>query len=60
MIPTCRSSATLTIYFQTGIKNKTFKWYQVKQAFQDPKTWLLILAAAAAQIPNGVTTNFSR
>ncbi|KAF9036440.1 MFS general substrate transporter [Hymenopellis radicata] len=44
---------------KTGIKNKTFKLYQAVQAFQDPKTWLLILAAAAAQIPNGVVTNFS-
>ncbi|KAF8922343.1 major facilitator superfamily domain-containing protein [Mucidula mucida] len=42
-----------------GHKNKNFKLYQAVQAFQDPKTWLLILAAAAAQIPNGVVTNFS-
>ncbi|KAF9036441.1 MFS general substrate transporter [Hymenopellis radicata] len=44
---------------KTGIKNKTFKLYQAVQAFQDPKTWLLILAAVGAQIPNGVVTNFS-
>jgi len=45
---------------RTGIKNKTFKMYQVKQALLDPKTYLLFCASVAAQIPNGVTTNFSR
>ncbi|THU89913.1 MFS general substrate transporter [Dendrothele bispora CBS 962.96] len=44
---------------RTGIKNKTFKTYQVKQALLDPKTYLLFFASVAAQIPNGVTTNFS-
>ncbi|KAK7691754.1 hypothetical protein QCA50_005155 [Cerrena zonata] len=44
---------------RTGIKNKQFKVYQMKQAFLDPKTYFLFFAAVAAQIPNGVTTNFS-
>ncbi|KAF5356616.1 hypothetical protein D9758_008204 [Tetrapyrgos nigripes] len=44
---------------RTGTKNKSFKMYQVKQAFLDPKTYLLFCASVAAQIPNGVTSNFS-
>lgn len=45
---------------QTGIKNKQFKMYQVREAFVDPKTYILFLASIAAQIPNGVVSNFSR
>jgi hypothetical protein len=26
-----------------GVKNHHFKWYQVRQAAQDPKTWLLFV-----------------
>ncbi|KAJ7073110.1 major facilitator superfamily domain-containing protein [Mycena amicta] len=44
---------------RTGTKNKVFKSYQVVQAFRDPKTYLLFLASIAAQIPNGVVSNFS-
>ncbi|KAL1668979.1 major facilitator superfamily domain-containing protein [Schizophyllum commune] len=44
---------------RTGIKNKQFKVYQVKEAFTDPKTYLLFVASIAAQIPNGVVSNFS-
>lgn len=50
----------LTDSLQTGIKNKQFKVYQVKEAFTDPKTYLLFVASIAAQIPNGVVSNFSR
>ncbi|KAI0707433.1 MFS general substrate transporter [Cerioporus squamosus] len=42
-----------------GVKNKTFKWYQVRHALEDPKTWLLLIATIAGQIPNGIVTNFS-
>ncbi|KAL1745032.1 major facilitator superfamily domain-containing protein [Schizophyllum fasciatum] len=44
---------------RTGIKNKQFKVYQAKEAFTDPKTYLLFVASIAAQIPNGVVSNFS-
>ncbi|KAF7311323.1 MFS general substrate transporter [Mycena kentingensis (nom. inval.)] len=44
---------------RTGTKNKVFKRYQMYQALRDPKTYFLFAASVAAQIPNGVTTNFS-
>ncbi|KAJ6511684.1 MFS general substrate transporter [Mycena vulgaris] len=42
-----------------GTKNKVFKGYQLIQAFRDPKTYILFIASIAAQIPNGVVSNFS-
>ncbi|KAJ7197770.1 major facilitator superfamily domain-containing protein [Mycena pura] len=44
---------------RTGTKNKVFKYNQLVQAFNDPKTYLLFISSIAAQIPNGVVTNFS-
>ncbi|WRT69127.1 uncharacterized protein IL334_006111 [Kwoniella shivajii] len=44
---------------RTGTKNTEFKWEQVREAFKDPKTYFLFFASVAAQIPNGVVTNFS-
>ncbi|KAJ7599234.1 MFS general substrate transporter [Mycena floridula] len=44
---------------RTGVKNKKFKMYQVKAAFMDPKLYLLFFSSIAAQIPNGVVSNFS-
>ncbi|KZT03080.1 MFS general substrate transporter [Laetiporus sulphureus 93-53] len=44
---------------KNGMKNIEFKTYQIKQAIRDPKTWLLFIAAIAAQIPNGIVSNFS-
>ncbi|KAI0728947.1 MFS general substrate transporter [Fomitopsis betulina] len=44
---------------KNGVKNTEFKIYQIKQALTDPKTWLLFGAAIAAQIPNGIVSNFS-
>ncbi|KAJ7648779.1 MFS general substrate transporter [Mycena polygramma] len=44
---------------RTGTKNKVFKYYQLIQAFSDPKTYILFIASIAAQIPNGVVSNFS-
>ncbi|KKA19847.1 Permease of the major facilitator superfamily [Rasamsonia emersonii CBS 393.64] len=42
-----------------GVKNRHFKWYQVKQAALDPKTWLLFIMAVGAQIPNSALTSFT-
>ncbi|KAI0759546.1 MFS general substrate transporter [Trametes elegans] len=44
---------------KVGVKNKQFKWYQIQHALVDPKTWLLFVASIAAQIPNGIVSNFS-
>ncbi|KAK7024758.1 major facilitator superfamily domain-containing protein [Favolaschia claudopus] len=44
---------------RVGTKNKVFKLYQLIQAFNDPKTYILFIASVAAQIPNGVVSNFS-
>lgn len=43
---------------QQGFGNKTFKWYQFKEAFTDINTYLLIIFGIAQDIPNGGTTNF--
>jgi hypothetical protein len=40
-----------------GVKNHQFKWYQVRQAAQDPKTWLLFVMAIGAQVPNSALTS---
>lgn len=40
-----------------GVKNRHFKWYQVKQAALDPKTWLLFVMAVGAQVPNSALTS---
>lgn len=37
---------------ETGIDNKQWKWYQAKEAFMDPRFWLLNLLALANNIPN--------
>ncbi|PGH23899.1 hypothetical protein AJ80_01961 [Polytolypa hystricis UAMH7299] len=42
-----------------GVKNRHFKSYQVKQAFLDPKTWLLFIMAIGAQVPNSALTSFT-
>lgn len=42
-----------------GVKNHHFKWYQVKQAALDPKTWLLFVMAVGAQVPNSALTSVS-
>ncbi|KAH9938890.1 MFS general substrate transporter [Epithele typhae] len=44
---------------KVGVKNTEFKIYQIRQAVADPKTWLLFVASIAAQIPNGIVSNFS-
>lgn len=37
----------------TGVQDKTFKMYQVVELLSDPKTWLLLVFAAASNVPNG-------
>ncbi|KAH8812797.1 MFS allantoate transporter-like protein [Xylogone sp. PMI_703] len=43
---------------QTGVENKHFKLYQVKEAFSDYKTLLFFFIATFANIPNGGISNF--
>lgn len=43
----------------TGVEDVKFKWYQVKELLTDPKTWLLVLFAAAQNVPNGKNTQTS-
>lgn len=40
-----------------GVKSHKFKGYQVWQAAQDPKTWLLFVMAVGAQVPNSALTS---
>ena len=43
---------------QTGVENKHFKSYQLKEAFMDYKLYLLFLAGVVGNIPNGGISNF--
>ncbi|SCV99430.1 LAFE_0A02982g1_1 [Lachancea fermentati] len=43
---------------QQGFGNHQIKWYQVKEAFRDPRTWLYFLFSICSNIPNGGLTNF--
>lgn len=43
-----------------GIKNRTFRWYQVRQALTDPKTFLLFCICMGGSLPNAATTAVSR
>lgn len=38
---------------KTGISNKTFKVYQLREALLDPKSWLLFIINVGLNIPNG-------
>ncbi|TFK75983.1 MFS general substrate transporter [Pluteus cervinus] len=44
---------------QGGTENKTFKRYQMLEAFTDVRTWMLVLIMLIISIPNGALTNFS-
>ncbi|KAJ4366156.1 hypothetical protein N0V83_007791 [Neocucurbitaria cava] len=44
---------------KTGVENKEWKWYQVKEAFLDPKTWIIFFFNIAINIPNGGLTTFN-
>ncbi|KAM3419862.1 hypothetical protein BST61_g3191 [Cercospora zeina] len=43
---------------QTGIENKHFKSYQLREAFLDPKLYLFFLLGTVCNIPNGGISNF--
>ncbi|KAN0099339.1 allantoate permease [Hyaloscypha variabilis] len=43
---------------KTGIVNRKFKMEQAKEAFLDPKTWILFFFNIAINIPNGGLTTF--
>ncbi|RMD42149.1 hypothetical protein DV735_g3013, partial [Chaetothyriales sp. CBS 134920] len=43
----------------TGVEDKTTKWYQVRECVQDPKTWLLAIFACAQNICNGGLVTFA-
>ena len=42
---------------KTGIVNKKFKMDQAKEAFLDPKTWILFFFNISINIPNGGKMN---
>ncbi|TFK73171.1 MFS general substrate transporter [Pluteus cervinus] len=44
---------------QGGTKNKTFKKYQMIEAFTDIRTWFIVLSTFLISIPNGALSNFS-
>ncbi|KAK5124163.1 hypothetical protein LTR85_001866 [Meristemomyces frigidus] len=43
---------------QTGVENKHFKWYQVREAFSDIKLYLFFFLGVVGNIPNGGISNF--
>jgi MFS family permease len=43
----------------TGMEDKTIKWYQVRECLIDPKTWFIALFSLAQNIPNGGLVTFS-
>lgn len=42
-----------------GVKNRHFRWYQVRQALTDPKTFLLVCICLGGSLPNAATTAVS-
>ena len=45
-------------YERTGIENKVFKPYQVKEAILDPKTWLMAAMVFLTALTNGGISGF--
>ncbi|KAF5865090.1 hypothetical protein ETB97_005331 [Aspergillus alliaceus] len=45
---------------QTGILNRSVKWYQIREAFIDPQVWLLFLFTLLNETINGGTANFGK
>ncbi|KAI8719946.1 hypothetical protein NCS52_00438400 [Fusarium sp. LHS14.1] len=43
----------------TGIENKEFKWYQVREAFTDYKTYLLFVFFLSMNVPTGGLVTFA-
>ncbi|KAK3681208.1 hypothetical protein LTR37_020940 [Vermiconidia calcicola] len=42
-----------------GLKHNEIKWYQVKEALLDPKSWLVWLMGASVGVLNGGVANFT-
>ncbi|KAH7153574.1 major facilitator superfamily transporter [Dactylonectria macrodidyma] len=45
---------------QTGVLNKSIKWYQIKEALLDPQVWLLTLFMLLNEVINGGIANFGK
>ncbi|KAL3251909.1 hypothetical protein ABHI18_010404, partial [Aspergillus niger] len=45
---------------QTGILNRSIKWYQIREAFVDPQVWLLFLFTLLNETVNGGVANFGK
>ncbi|KAE8380356.1 major facilitator superfamily domain-containing protein [Aspergillus bertholletiae] len=45
---------------QTGVLNRSVKWYQIREAFIDPQVWLLFLFTLLNETVNGGTANFGK
>jgi MFS family permease len=43
---------------KTGVENKHFKAYQVRECFLDPQTWLISLITISSNIPNGAVSSY--
>lgn len=43
---------------QTGIENKKFKMYQVRETLMDPKTWIMFCTTFCLHIVNGAVSGF--
>ncbi|EXA54713.1 hypothetical protein FOQG_11997 [Fusarium oxysporum f. sp. raphani 54005] len=43
----------------TGIENKEFKWYQVREAFTNYKTYLLFIFFLSMNVPKGGLGTFA-
>ena len=43
----------------TGNKGDNWKMYQMIEAFQDPKAWLIVIIMLCTNIPNGGVGNVS-
>lgn len=44
---------------RTGISSTTFKWYQAREAFMDPRTYVVMLFNFGINIPNGGLSTYS-
>ncbi|KAI4859975.1 major facilitator superfamily transporter allantoate [Hypoxylon rubiginosum] len=43
---------------RTGIMNRKFKWYQVREAMLDPQTWMLVVIQFLTNIPSGGVASY--
>lgn len=44
---------------KTGIENKVWKWYQLRECFFDFRTWLLFFYVIGVTVPNGGLNTFN-